>query len=544
MPPLTAVAIDLGSRSTKVAWVTAARQGQAAWHVEHRPRSPADSPEQLAGALEALLRPMRRRRFDVPVLLAAPSAHVRRLTLAAPHPRAIPAALRERIARVFPFDPARCRYGYRILDQGLGLGVRRYTLQVAACDAERLQGDVELLRRIGWSPSHVHPSALALAALLPAHEPPSPEAVLLLDVGARRSVSALVAGGHVVFAREVSFGSDDLTDALMAEVMVGEQRLQLSWEQAESLKRRAGLLDDASAQQAAEGPIPPDLYHAMLRPVLEQWLGEIRRTIAFGVQGSADAGEQPDEALTAATPTRLLLCGGGSELPGFDQWLSRQLGMPVEPLAVGPAEAGHRAFAVACGLLASGGAAAPAAPARPRRRGEPGINLLSQGAQQGRRLIRTERILILGLGVLAVGLWVATAALQLQHRSVRRGALPLEQRRHALEPVTGLMQTVASRMAVLAVLAQRRGVSVGWFKALAHRFPNPVRLTELAVSSGGEVHLAGQAQEREQTAEAYVSELAMWLAQAQVCQDVQLGASGRNTQQTQLVDFSLTCRRQ
>ena len=109
--------------------------------------------------------------------------------------------------------------------------------------------------------------------------------------------------------------------------------------------------------------------------------------------------------------------------------------------------------------------------------------------------------------------------------------------------MTSLTHTLTSRMAVLGALAQRHGVLVWWFKALVNGFPNPIRLTELSVLATDEVRLVGQAQERRQTPEAYVSEFAIWLAEAEVCQNVRLGSSRRNAQHAQLVDFRLTCQR-
>ena len=520
------MAIDLGSRALKVVWAAAHRDA-VTWHAEQRPRHPEEPAELLARKLADLLSPLQRRRFDIPVLLAVPQAHVRVLTIEAPRDRDLTAAIRERIPKLFPFELARCRYQYRVVARQAAPGARRCTVQVAACDLERLRRDADLLERIGWIPSAAFPAALALGSLARA-QGRGEGAVFLLDVSAARSVLAVAVDGQVVFSREVSLGTDDLTNTLMAEIAVGEQALQLSREQAESLRDRVGLLPPETVPGAVECPLPLSVYRAMLQPVLEQWLEEVQRTVRFA----------------EAAPKRLLLSGDGSELAGFDRWLEQQLGMPVERLtplelrdAGRPPAPSAGAFAVPYGLLMNGGS--------PRARGARAAadpNLLPARSLQHRRLIRTERLMTGGLLVTLAVVWLAAFAVLHRTRPLQRQLAPLERRWQAFEPVRTLLQAVVARTKLIGALEGSRAVTVDWFKRLANGFPNPIRLTELSVEAGGAVSLEGQAQAREQTSEAYLSELAIWLPAEQVCDEVLLGSSQRNAQVAGLVDFSLTCR--
>jgi hypothetical protein len=86
-------------------------------------------------------------------------------------------------------------------------------------------------------------------------------------------------------------------------------------------------------------------------------------------------------------------------------------------------------------------------------------------------------------------------------------------------------------------------VTAEWFRALAGGFPNPVRLTALAVNGPHEVRLDAEAQERDRSPEAYVSEFALWLDQARLCRNVQLGSTGRKSVDNSLVTFTLACQR-
>lgn len=569
------IGIDIGSRSVKVAWIARTRGGGSVWHMEQRP-CPTESPDERARALEQLLRPLARHRFDLPVILSVAESHVRLLTLDLLHPRQLPEAVRERVPLVLPFELAHCHYHYRLIRQQPTNGRVQAAVQVAACSRAELWRNLELLLQLGWAPSHVSPSALALESLVNAVPERPREAILLLDVGARRSSCALMVGGVVVFARDVRIGSEDLTEALMVQVSVREQSLQLSRNEAESLKRQLGLLESGSASSPLASQLPPGLYQALLQPVLEQWLVEIQRTITSGTQWLAEAGVPRTSEAAGAGLTQLWLSGGGSQLVGVDRWLNLQLGLPVERVTIPDLPAPEQPpFAVACGLALGAGAPAPAPAAtaaaalttgpismatpgqgRAVAAAQPGavrlrsrapvsakpINLLPARVQGHRGLIRTERLLIAGLIWVMAGLWLAAAGARLEHGRALRRVASLEGRSRALEPVTTLWQAVASRLALIGAVKSASAVSAEWFDALSEGFPNPVRLTELEVSATGDVHMAGQAEMRAQSPEAAVSELAMWLAAAEVCRDVRLGSSQRNAQQAHLVDFLLTCQ--
>jgi Tfp pilus assembly PilM family ATPase len=536
----------MGSHAVKVVWAATSRDGEL-WQVAsrlHPPAAPSDtaSSDHLAQALKELLGPLSRGRFDCPVLLSVSHGYVRRLSLEVPDRRQLPALLQERIAQVFPFELARCRYHYRLLGRQPVSGGLRCALQVAACERPRLAREVELLERIGWSLSHAYPAALAVAAVARAHPGVAQETTLVMDVGARHSVLALMSRGEVVFAREAPFGSGELTDALMTEVVVGEQTVRLSWEQAESLKCRLGLLDQPAGASGSPPPLPPAMYHAMLQPVLGRWLEEIRRTVAAGVPQAPAAAQEPSFETGVEAPTRVVVCGGGAQLAGFAPWLSGQLSLPVEPLRLAPwLPDGSPAFAVAAGLLAAGEEKGAASAHRRARRWC--LNLLPEPAQRAHRFIRGSRRAMSGFIAMLILLWGAAGVARLRVEAVRRAAEGLAQRRAELAPVQALARDVASQEALIRSLTASPHVPVEWFRRLATGFPDPIRLTELSVAADGEVSLTGQAQAREQSPEAYVSQFAMWLAQARLCDGVRLGSSRRHLQEDEVVDFTLTCQR-
>ena len=92
-------------------------------------------------------------------------------------------------------------------------------------------------------------------------------------------------------------------------------------------------------------------------------------------------------------------------------------------------------------------------------------------------------------------------------------------------------------------LVVSEGIPAEWFRRLTRGFPNPIRLTRLASDAKRAVKLAGEAQAREQSPEAYVSEMTLWLRQATLCNSVQVDSTHRIGTSGALVAFEMTCQR-
>ena len=515
------IGIDLGSRAIKVAWTTS-HGGEFRWHHRTQSRDPSDTPAQLARLLHELLRPLRRSRYRAPVALAISQSHLRQLTLQVEHLKHLSQAVQEQLPRLFPFDVARLRWCSRLTQRQMVAGTLSCTVQVAACDAEALAQDVGCLQRAGWLPSHAYPAAYAMVALAKAQGALAPQGTtLLMDIGAKHLLLVLVSDGQLLMAREVALGSDYVTEALTSQLTVGQQTLQLSWEEAEQLKCAVGIPEATapSPEQLVGGRVPLATYQAMVQPVLEQWQGELQRTIAF-------CGQTHPEAI----PQRLLVSGGGAQLIGFDRWLTKQLDIPVQRLSVRPF-LGDEApgLAITCGLLLAEERA--------------GVDLLPEPVAAARRVVKLERALIAVTLLAVVGVGLVTTGTVRQRQALERQLAPMQQRWRALEPVRQLANHVASREVLIDTLVRTGTVPADWLASLREEFPSPVRLTHLSVDGNGSVRMVGQAEGREQTPEAYVSEFAMWLERAGVCRGVRLGSSQRHGGETDLVDFNLTCQR-
>ena len=518
------IGLEIGDRTLRVAW-RAGRQG-GTWQYLHTLRTGDDNTTLLVD-LQRLLRPLARTRFSARLFLASPTSSVQDCHLEAADPKQLREALQEQLPKLLPFALETASYQYRVRQQQRTNDHWTFGLTLAACDATVLNEQLEVLWRAGWAPSSVVPPALALLTAAKAAGALSAEPTALVDLGDRRTTIALVAHGGVVYARDVTLGGEHLVEALMSQVSVGERTVNLARADAEQLQETYGFpLDTASAPPGTGAPpaapsapaIPLSTYQAMLQPLLEQLAGEMRRTMTFGAQ-----------TVQAPTPTRILLSGAGARWPNADAWFAKQLGIATSRMdcgrLLGPEGA---SAAVVCGL-----AAVPTA-AR--------LDLQPPAARQRAQFLSASVRVWQACLVMVLVTWTGAGWWQMRHRAIRQEVARLQTRLAEFEPVTAAQAAAAAYHDIIAQLGEQRGVRLAWFRELADGFPSPVRLKELAVAPDGDVRMTGEAQERDQTPEAYVSTLANWLEERGTCRQVQLGSSRQADPSGSLVEFTMDCR--
>jgi len=138
---------------------------------------------------------------------------------------------------------------------------------------------------------------------------------LLLDLGASSTLATVLDGGTSLFGRILAFGADQLTQSLA-------ESWQVDLSEAEQRKLVAARGEGgAEDRQALEGA--SQAYVQRLKT-------ELNRTLALFRRQYGDR-----------KPERVLLSGGGAQLPGLDKYIGEVLGLPVvfldtlEPLNCG-----------------------------------------------------------------------------------------------------------------------------------------------------------------------------------------------------------------
>jgi type IV pilus assembly protein PilM len=134
----------------------------------------------------------------------------------------------------------------------------------------------------------------------------------LLDIGGTMAQIAVVRGGITRFVRILPTGGSQFTEALASG-------LQMSREDAEELKRRAGV----SPQGAPAGDDEDAAARRILTRTADSLIEEIRGSVNYYL---TQAGEHALD--------RLVVSGNGARLPHLANRVARALGTRVEPVRV------------------------------------------------------------------------------------------------------------------------------------------------------------------------------------------------------------------
>src|ERR1041385_6264047 len=159
---------------------------------------------------------------------------------------------------------------------------------LVACKRDKIAQFTQVISQAGKQPVIVDVDAFALQNAYEINYMPAPnQTVALLDIGASVMTINIVRGVTSIFTRDISAGGNQYTDLLQKE-------LDLTFDQAEALKRGAEFNMDHSVQEAMPA----------IDSVSEMLALEISRTLDFF---RATAVDSPNIA-------RLLIAGGSSKV--------------------------------------------------------------------------------------------------------------------------------------------------------------------------------------------------------------------------------------
>lgn len=319
------VGVDLSESSVKIVHVV--RRGSAISRVDSAERilvlgPDAKPPERRAAAqaaLQELIASHGLRGRQAVAAVSGPDVVVRRLALPEMKRADILSALTLECRKHvnFPIEEAEIRY--EILDRLEGSGAPPLDLLVTIAQRRRVEEAREAMVGAGLKPVCVTLRPVGLYALLQAaHQVHSDRVVAYLDVGAADSHIMVFKGREIRFSREFGIGGATLTDALRSIVVPGQGLVELSWEEAEKLKRTHGIPYGAE-EIGASGRIPLSAVSVMLRPILERLVRELWNSFDY-----------LNEQFLGESVSQVVLLGDGARVRNLPEYLAGVLKIPVQ----------------------------------------------------------------------------------------------------------------------------------------------------------------------------------------------------------------------
>jgi type IV pilus assembly protein PilM len=319
------VGVDVSESSMKLVRVRRGRRGLRGVAITRAERSLLSDSKggtrlmRTADCLRALVEQAGCKGAAAATSIGGTDVMVRRLTLPEMKRADILPALRLECRKhvTTPIDEAEIRY--EIVGRGVKAGSPTIDLLVTAAPRRKLEEARDLLEQAGLNPVCVTIRPVALLALLDAASAAGSEdeVVAYFDVGATESHVTIVKGRDVRFSRELGMGGAALTEALRSIVVPGAGQVELTWEQAEALKRAHGIplgLEEAGSA----GRIPLTAVAIMLRPVLEKLVRELWNSFDY-----------VNEQFQGESVTRVVLLGAGSKVKNLPEYLSGVLKIAV-----------------------------------------------------------------------------------------------------------------------------------------------------------------------------------------------------------------------
>jgi type IV pilus assembly protein PilM len=229
---------------------------------------------------------------------------------------AVPWATRKDLP--FPVESALIDYvvlGERKEDNAVKLEVAAVATPAAVVNRHLAQ-----LKNNHLTPQKVSTVTAALWNLVIQKKEPASKNIMVVDIGALSTHILFVESGRLLFVREITTAGDEFTEALTSTVYTEGHNVTLSPAEAEHLKQEYGL-PNADDDATTESGIPFSQIAVLLRPAVERFVNEIRRSIDYY-----------REKFKAEAVQQILITGGGARLQHFAQALAKELGVAVEVL--------------------------------------------------------------------------------------------------------------------------------------------------------------------------------------------------------------------
>lgn len=217
----------------------------------------------------------------------------------------------------FPFPVEGAHLDYNIMGEIEDQGVKKYELIVATCPKDTIDKSLSLLGKAGIKPASLVPACYGLKRLVETVLTGKDEVRCLVDIGNSQSELIIFKGEDLIFSRTIPISGQDFTKSMMAILSSEKGRVQLTFDEAERIKREIGIPREGETKMVGE-KINTSQILSMLRSPLSQLVNEIDRCLHYYREetGRENVGS-------------IVLTGRGSALKGLPSFLSEELGMEV-----------------------------------------------------------------------------------------------------------------------------------------------------------------------------------------------------------------------
>lgn len=302
------IGLDIGSHSIKMVQVGGAggpvrllNVGLAQLAAEGTSDGRSSRVESVGRAIQQLAAHLKVREKLVASSMSGYEVMIKKIELPAMGEDELGRRMQSELGQYIPYNIEEVDVDYQILDVARDRPTHMDVLLVAA-KKESVREHVNMVRAGGLDAMVMDVDFFALSnAFEMAHGVGGDESIVLLDIGASKSIMNIVIRGVPIFSRGISMGGSQITEAIM-------DHFQISFDEAERVKMGESTL--ALNQEELQ-----NIYVGTVR----KWLGEFKRAIDFYYSNF------PDHRIS-----KIYLSGGSCRVAGLDRVFQENTNIDVE----------------------------------------------------------------------------------------------------------------------------------------------------------------------------------------------------------------------
>lgn len=301
------IGVDIGSQAIKVCHLIQRQKGIFLNNFGLANLPPSSivngaikEPQLIAKSLQSLFTHLQIPSKEIVFAISGYSVIIKKINLPSMTEKELSQSIQYEAQQHIPFDIKEVNLDFQIMGP-LREDPDSLSVLLVAVKKETLNAFLEVFNLAGLEACIADVAALALANAYEMKYPLGGSPVALINLGASQITVHILSQDGPVFTRDIFLGGRQLTEQIQSQ-------LGLSFEEAEKVK----LMWDRSPDQLDQ--IGPSFLS-----VVQTWMDEIKKIL---------------DVLTASDPetkpTKIVLSGGSSLLPGLPQFLSKGLQLPVE----------------------------------------------------------------------------------------------------------------------------------------------------------------------------------------------------------------------
>ncbi len=251
-------------------------------------------------AITKLIRDKNIKNLSVATSVDGNSVIIKRISMMAMSEAELGEAIQWEAGQYIPFDIEEVKIDHQILETDPGTG--NIVVLLVAVKRDLIGEYTSLLSQAGLSPASLDIDVFCVQNAFEINYPISgTEICALVNIGASTTNISVLKGGSPLFWRDIQAGGNNYTDTLQRE-------MNLTFVQAEAIKKG----------EAVEG-VRPEQAAPILNAVTEEFGAELKKTLDFFRVTTSES-----------VIHKIVLSGGGSQVPNLDRYISQFFGVPVE----------------------------------------------------------------------------------------------------------------------------------------------------------------------------------------------------------------------